>query len=149
LALRGASAPPVPADPDAALREALRAAAGALDASYAADHRYDPGANPVQAALDALEPSPFRHRAKPLRYAVRLLQQAEGPQRDPLPADLPATVYVAIEPGGQGAWLSVTTLRDGGVAVLPAIVEARSGTHSEPGEGLVLPRYPRMRTTPR
>jgi hypothetical protein len=149
LALRAASAPAVPADPDAALREALRAAARALDASYALDHRYDPGVSPVQAALDALPPSPFRHRAKRLRYTARLLQTAGGPQRDPLPADLPAMVYVAIEPGEQGAWLSVTTLRDGRVAILPAIVEARSGTHSEPGESLLLPRYPRMRTAPR
>jgi hypothetical protein len=149
LALRAASAPPSSADPDGALREALRAAAGALDASYAVDHRYHPGANPVQAALDALTPSPFRHRAKPLRYTARLLQKAEGPQRTPLPADLPATVYVAVEPGGQGAWLSVTTLRDGRVEILPAVVEARSGTHSEPGETLLLPRYPRMRTAPR
>jgi hypothetical protein len=149
LALRAASAPPSSADPDGALREALRAAAGALDASYAVDRRYDPGANPVQAALDALAPSPFRHRAKRLRFTARLLQKAEGPQRTPLPGDLPATVYVAIEPGGQGAWLSVTTLRDGRVEVLPAVVEARSGTHSEPGESLLVPRYPRMGTAPR
>ena len=105
LAVRAASVPAPPVDPDPALREALRAAAGALDASYAVEHRYDPGVNALQAALDALPPSPFRHRAKSLRYSARVLRNAPGPQNDPLPGDLPATVYVAIEPGGQGAWL--------------------------------------------
>jgi hypothetical protein len=149
LAVRAADAPPLPTDPDPALRDALRAAAGALDASYAVEHRYDPGVSALQAAVDALPPSPFRHRAKPLRYTARLLPNAAGPQNEPLPGDLPATVYVAIEPGGQGAWLSATTLHDGRVEVLPAEVQARSGTHSEPGDSLLLPRYPRMRPTPR
>ncbi|TMA23972.1 MAG: hypothetical protein E6J85_00645 [Deltaproteobacteria bacterium] len=149
LAVRAASVPAPPVDPDPALREALRAAAGALDASYAVEHRYDPGVNALQAALDALPPSPFRHRAKSLRYSARVLRNAPGPQNDPLPGDLPATVYVAIEPGGQGAWLSATTLRNGRVEVLPAAIQARSGTHSEPGESLLLPRYPGMRSAPR
>jgi hypothetical protein len=147
LALRAASVPPAAADPGPALRDALRAAAGALDASHAVDHRYDPEVSALQAALDALPPSPFRQRAKPIRYTARVLHFA-GPQLEPLPGDLPATIYVAIAAGGQGAWLSVTTLRHGRVEVFPAVVEARSGTHSEPGESLLLPRYPGMRAVP-
>ena len=149
IALRAASVPAQLVDPDPALREALRTAAAALDASYAADHRYDPPTGAVQAALDALPPSPFRLRGKPVRYTARLLRNATGAQTDPIPGDPPATVYVALEPGGQGAWLSVTSLREGRVGVLPSAVQARSGTHSEPGESLLLPRYPGMRATPR
>ena len=149
VAVRAASVAPDAEDPDPALREALRAAAGALDASHAAGHRYDPVVGALQAALDALPPPPFRHHARPLRYTARVLRNAAGPQRDPLPGDLPGTLYVAIEPAGQGAWLSVTTLRNGRIEVLPIDVEARSGTHSEPGESLLLPRYPGARSAPR
>jgi len=149
IALRAASVPGEPVDPDPALREALRTAAAALDAWYATDHRYDPPTGAVQAALAALPPSPFRLRGRPVRYAARLLRNAPGAQTDPIPGDPQATVYVALEAGGQGAWLTATTLRAGRVEVLPTAVEARSGTHSEPGESLLLPRYPGMRATPR
>jgi hypothetical protein len=149
LALRAASVQPVPADPEPALRDALRTAAAALDASFGAERRYQPDVRALQAALDALPRSPFRRRAKALRYTARLLHDAAGARLEPLLGDLPATVYFALAPGGQGGWLSVTTLRNGRVEVLPAIVEARSGTHSEPGETLLLPRYPGMRTVPR
>lgn len=148
LALRAAGLPQIPPDSELALREALRAAGGALDASYAAHHRYDATVSEVQAVLDALPPSPYRRRAKPLRYIVRLSWNAHGPQREPLPEDPPGTVYAGIAAGGQGAWLSVATLRGGRVEILPAIVEARSGAHSEPGESLLVPRYPGARATP-
>jgi len=149
VALRAAGLPQVRPDPEPALREALRTAAAALDASYAVDHRYDPPPGAVQAALDALPPAPFRHHGKSVRYTARLTRNAAGAQTDPVPGDPPATVYAVLQPGGQGAWLSVTSLRGGRVEVLPAIVEARSGSHSEPGETLLLPRYPGARATPR
>jgi len=149
IALRAASVTAHPVDPAPVLREALRTAAAALDASYAVDHRYDPSVSAVQAALDALPPSPFQDRGHALRYTARLLRNAAGAQTEPFPGDPPATVYVALEAGGQGAWLSVTSLRAGRVEVLPAAVQARSGTHSEPGETLLLPRYHGMRSTPR
>jgi len=149
LVVRAAGGEQSGADPEPALREALRAAASAVDASYAGGGRYDPGASRVQAVLDALPPSPFRHRAKPVRYTVRILQNASAAQRTALPGDLPATLYVAIARGGQGGWLSIATLRGGEVAILPAIVEARAGTHSEPGESLLVPRYPGARPAPR
>jgi hypothetical protein len=149
LALRATSVQPVPADPEPALREALRAAAGALDASFGAERLYQPDVRALQAALDALPRSPIRHRAKALRYTARLVHDAARAQLQPLPGDPPATVYVALAAGGQGGWLSVTTLRKGHLEVLPAIIEARSGTHSEPGETFLLPRYPGMRTAPR
>jgi len=149
LALRAAAIPARAIDPDPALRDALGAAAAALDATYAMEHRYQPAAGAIQAALDALPPSPFRLRGKPMPYSARVLRNAANAQTEPLPGDPPATVYVAVEVGGQGAWLTVTTLRAGRVEVLPTAVEARSGSHSEPGESLLLPRYPGMRSTPR
>jgi hypothetical protein len=50
---------------------------------------------------------------------------------------------VGISRDEQRAWLSVTTLRAGSVAMLPATAEARSGTHSAPGTDAALPVYPR------
>jgi hypothetical protein len=149
LALRAASQPATAVDPDPVLREALGTAASVLDASYAVERRYDPDARALQAALDALPPAGFRFHARSIRYTARSLRGAAGPQREALPGDGPETVYVAVAPGGQRAWLSVTTLRDGSVTVLPAIVEARSGAHVWQGQDPLLPPYPGMRTTPR
>jgi hypothetical protein len=149
LALRAGSEPAMPSDPDPALRDALVVAASALDASYAPERRYDPDVRKLQAALDALPPSGFRFRGKPIRYTARSLRGASGPQRDPLPGDGPATVYVAIAPGAQRGWLTVTTLRDGTISILPTILEVRFGAHAEEGRDLLAPPYPGMVTAPR
>jgi hypothetical protein len=149
VALRAASGPPGPSDPEPALRSALGVAASVVDASYGLERRYDPDARALQAALDALPGAGFRFRGKPIRYTARSLQGATGPQREPLPGDGPATVYVAVAQGGQRAWLSVTTLRDRHVAVLPATIEARLGAHSEAGQALLVPPYPGMHRAPR
>jgi hypothetical protein len=149
LAGRAGIAPATPPDPAPALRDALRATAAALDASYGPEHRYDPDVRALQDALDALPRTSFRLHGRTLGYAVRLITNARGPRIDVLAGDLPATVYVAVAPGAQNAWISVTTLREGRVEVLPATVEARSGTHSDPGQDLLLPRYPRIRAVPR
>jgi hypothetical protein len=149
LALRAGSDPASRSDPDPALRDALGAAASALDASYALERRYDPDVRKLQAALDALPRSPFRFRGQAIRYTVRLLRAASGPQREPLPGDGPATVYAAIAQGAQRGWLTVTTLRDGRVSVLRATLEARFGAHAEEGRDLLVPPYPGMVTAPR
>lgn len=149
LALRAGSGPATLPDPDPELRDGLGAAASVLDASYALDRRYDPDVRRLQAALAALPPSPFRFRGQAIRYTVRLLRGASGPQREPLPGDGPATVYVAIAQGAERGWLTVTTLRDRKVGVLPATLEARFGAHAEEGRDLLVPPYPGMVTAPR
>ncbi|MFL5247085.1 MAG: hypothetical protein ACJ79V_04615 [Myxococcales bacterium] len=149
LALRAGSEPATRPDPDPALRDALGAAASVLDASYALERRYDPDVRKLQGALDALPRSPFRFRAQAIRYTVRLLRGAIGPQREPLPGDGPATVYVAISHVAQRGWVTVTTLRDGKVSVLPTTLEARFGAHAEEGRDVLVPPYPGMVTAPR
>ncbi|MFL5389642.1 MAG: hypothetical protein ACJ79C_13005, partial [Myxococcales bacterium] len=103
----------------------------------------------LQGALDALPRSPFRFRGQAIRYTVRWLPGAIGPQREPLPGDRPATVYVAISHVAQRGWVTVTTLRDGKVSVLPTTLEARFGAHAEEGRDLLVPPYPGMVTAPR
>ncbi|MFL5380278.1 MAG: hypothetical protein ACJ787_20380, partial [Myxococcales bacterium] len=103
----------------------------------------------VQATLDSLPRSPFRFRGQATRYTVRLLRGTVGPQREPLPGDGPATVYVAISHVAQSGWVTVTTLRDGKVSVLPTTLEARFGAHAEEGRDLLVPPYPGMVTSPR
>ena len=143
FSLRAASGEPrAPHDPAVVLRAALRAAADELDRSYPG--RYADAAQ-LSSTLAQAEPLPIRRLGRRIALHARVLSGAEGPQLDPLPEDAPGTVYVAISPDRQSAWL--TALDMNGILALPsgkpAIVEARAGTHSEPGGDPALPVYPR------
>jgi hypothetical protein len=146
LALRSASGnprPPTGAAP--ALLEALRVAAGELDRDWAG--RYTPDAAEFNASLAQVHRPAFRRLGRPVPLHVRVLSGAQGPQLEPLPGDQPGTIYVAVAQDRQAAWLtalgleSIESLSPG----IPAVVEARSGTHSLPGRDHALPAYPRSR----
>ncbi len=139
LLLRAVSADiRTPLDPAPRLLDGLRAAAGVLDAEYAATRRYAPTAGLVQGALSALPAPGFVHRARALRLSARILHGMRGPQIEALPGDLPGTIYVCISSDEQRAWLSALSLH----RVLPATVQANAGTHSAPGFDPLLPLYP-------
>jgi len=130
-----------PLDPAPRLLDGLRAAAGALDAEYAATRRYAPTPGLVQGALSALPAPGFVHRGRELRLSGRILHGMRGPQVEALPGDLPGTIYVCISSDEQRAWLSALSLH----RVLPAMVQATAGTHSAPGFDPLLPLYPNAR----
>jgi hypothetical protein len=130
-----------PLDPAPRLLDGVRAAAGVLDAEYAATHRYAPTAGLVQGALSALPAPGFVQRARELRLSARILHGMRGPQLEALPGDLPGTIYVCISSDEQRAWLSALSLH----RVLPATVQCTAGTHSAPGFDPLLPLYPNAR----
>jgi hypothetical protein len=147
FSLRAASGEPrAPPDPSTALLEGLRAAATALDGSYT--DRYAPDATQFNSSLVQVAPPPFRRLGRPIRLHARVLSGADGPQVEPLPDDLPGTVYISISKDRQSAWLTALDL-DGILSLpsgKPAVGVARSGTHSEPGGDPAVPAYPGKRS---
>jgi hypothetical protein len=145
FSLRAASGEPrPPRDVSAALFAGLHAAAGELDRTYAG--LYAPDATQFRSVLAQVPPPPLRRLGRPLPLHARILS-ADGPQLEPLPEDLPGTLYVAISKDRQSAWLTALGLER--IATLPsgkpAVVLARSGTHSGPGGDPAVPLYPRRR----
>jgi hypothetical protein len=141
-AVRSLGEPAPSQSADAANVVALRRAADLLDASYASAHRYHPDLRELEDALRALPPPGFVSAARPLRFTARIVDGARGPQRGVRAGDPPGTVYVAISPDGQSAWLCATTLRGGSVGLFDGTVEARAGTHSDVGGDAAFPVYP-------
>ena len=143
LAVRSASGNPrPPRDPAPALLDAVRTAADELDRGYAGS--YAPDAGQFGSALAQVRPPGFRRLGRPIPVHARILSGADGPQLEPLPEDLPGTVYIAIARDRQSAWL--TALGLDGIVLLrrdrPAVAEAHAGTHSLPGQDPALPAYP-------
>ena len=142
-----------PRDPAPALLEGLRTAAAALDQEYAQRGHYPagPGAAADLCARLASLPLPgfvYRGHLVPLR--ARLLEGAAAAQVTPLPGDLPGTIYVAIDPAGERAWLTTLTLEETRTTALraagrPLVLQARFGTHSAPGRDPAVPEYPAMK----
>ena len=90
----------------------------------------------------------YRGHLVPLR--ARLLEGAAAAQVTPLPGDLPGTIYVAIDPAGERAWLTTLTLEETRTTALraagrPLVLQARFGTHSAPGRDPAVPEYPAMK----
>ncbi|HEX9578047.1 MAG TPA: hypothetical protein VF993_09855 [Myxococcales bacterium] len=152
LALRAGTAPPAPPrDPGPALLQGLRAAADEIDRDF--HGQYAPDAGQINGALAQVTPPGFRRlgRAIPLHARVIASTHGEGPVLDPLPGEVPATVYIAVSKDRTTAWLTAVTLHSGQPAILrttagkPVLVKAHSGTHSLPGRDPVVPAYPGMR----
>jgi len=134
-----------PPDPAPLLLEALGVAADELDESYTSI--YAPDASRFTIALARVRPPPFRRFGRHLALHARILPGAGGAQLTPLPGDQPGTLYVAISPDRQSAWLTALSL-NGSLNLpsgAPAIAEAHSGTHSSPGTDPALPSYPRKK----
>ena len=154
LLLRFAAGEPfAPKDPAPALLEGLRAAAAALDQSYAQHGRYPSGPDAaalLDGRLAALPPPGFVYRGHLLRLRARLLEGAAAAQTAPLAGDLPGTVYAALDAAGERAWLTVLSLEGGRTTALraggrPLVLQARAGTHSAPGRDPAVPEYPAMK----
>ncbi|GAC1336555.1 MAG: hypothetical protein NVSMB23_01750 [Myxococcales bacterium] len=146
----GLAAPAIVDDPAPALRAGLRAAAAALEVSFAREGRYAPDLAALDAALDALPPPAFVWRGRRLPFRARAVAFEGGPQLVANPGDLPGTIYVAVGPAGDRAYLTALTLREDRVETLrergrPLILQARGGTHGELGQDLLLPAYPARR----
>lgn len=144
FALRAASGNPrPPADPAPALLDGIRAVADELDRGYAGS--YAPDAGQFASALAQIAPPPFRRLGRRIPLHARVLSGAEGPQLEPLPEDLPGTIYLAISRDRRSAW--ITSLGVDGMVKLgqeqPAIAVAHAGTHAAPGQDPALPAYPR------
>jgi hypothetical protein len=144
--LRYAAVGPQPSpDPGPALLEGLRAAATALDASYAG--QYLPDAAALAQALARVPSPPIRRLGRPIPLRARILSGAGGPRLDPLEGDPPGTLYVATSGDRQRAWLTVLSL-DGALRLpsgRPAMIAAQGGTHALPGRDPALPVYPGAR----
>jgi hypothetical protein len=139
FALRAATdMPRPPPDPSPQLLAAVRAAAAALDQEYASASRYSASEAVLRKALATLAGPGFVFRGRVLRLDVRVVLDAQGPRLEPLPGDLPGTVYVTVSRDRQRAWVSVLSLH----RVLHPIVHSRAGTHSLPGGDTGLPAYP-------
>ena len=146
IALRAhAGDPRPPRDPLPSLLAGLRAAAERLDELWAPGYAHDAGA--FASAFDRVPPTGFRRLSRPAPLHVRILSGAAGAQSEPLAADEPGTIYVAISLDRSSAWL--TALGPGGIVALPsgkpALIEARGGTHSLPGRDPLVPAYPGRR----
>lgn len=141
FALRHAAGDPRP-PPDAAisLLEGLRIAADELDRAWAG--QYAPDAAWFTSPLARAPATAFRRLGRPLPLHVRVLSGADGPQLEPLEGDQPGTLYVAISPDRQRAWLTALSLDGVLRRGKPAVVAARAGTHSSPGGDEALPIYP-------
>src|SRR5262249_10703396 len=137
--------PQPPRDPAPALLDGLRAAAGELDRDFHGS--YLPDASQLNSALAQVTPPGYRRLGRDIPLHARVLSGADGPQLEPLPGDIPGTIYVAISRDRTAAWISALAL--GGTLKLasgkPALVEAHAGTHSQPGRDPLVPAYPGMR----
>lgn len=151
LLLRGlALAPEPPEDPAPALRAGLAGAARALDESYSAHARYRADPASLDAAVGALRAPGFVLRGRRLPLRVSVIEGAARAQTEPLAGDPPGTIYVALTPDRSRAFLTALTLQGERPAVLrqdgrPLILQARGGTHGEPGQDPLLPAYPGQR----
>jgi hypothetical protein len=128
-------------DPAPRLVDAMAVVAEALDAEYARTHRYASPSRLLEPTSIALPPTGLVHRGRELRAIARVLTGMRSPQLDAIAGDAPGTIYVAISPDEQSAWVSALSL-DG---VLPITVHAHGGTHSPPGFDALLPLYPKRR----
>ena len=128
-------------DPAPRLVDAMAIVAEALDAEYARTHRYASPSRLLEPTSIALPPTGLVHRGRELRAIARVLTGMRSPQLDAIAGDAPGTIYVAISPDEQSAWVSALSL-DG---VLPITVHAHGGTHSPPGFDALLPLYPKRR----
>jgi hypothetical protein len=145
-----AGEPTPPADPSPALLSALRAAAEAADAQYAARHSYALDEAALDAQLSTLPLPGFRYRGRSLPLRSRVLAGASGPQLAAAASDLPGTILFAISPDSSRCWMTALTLRAGTAAVFtsedrPIVLQARGGTHGAPGRDQLVPAYPSMR----
>jgi hypothetical protein len=131
-----------PPDPMPSLLDALRASAEELDRRYAGS--YAPDAAQLSSALAQVPAPPFRRLGRRLPLHARILAGAEGAQLEALGGDDPGTIYVAISSDRQSAWLTALSLS--GLFTLPsgrpAVAEAHSGTHANPGTDPAMPTYP-------
>jgi hypothetical protein len=149
LGLRGAAEDVQPAeDPAPALRAGLRAVAAALERSYSPGQGYSAEPMPLEAAIAELARPGFALRGRLLPLRVRVIGPSSRPQTDALPGDPPGTLYVALSPDGNRAYLTALTLREGRPEALRAgdgralILKTRGGTHGELGQDPLLPSYP-------
>jgi hypothetical protein len=145
LGLRCAAGEPrPPPDPLPALLGGLRGAAESLDAGYHGE--YAPTER-LSATLSSLPAPGFVRRGTRLPLRARILERAAGPQLLPVPGDEPGCIYAAVSTDRRTVWLTALSLD--GIARLPsgapALIEARSGTHSLPGRDARVPAYPGMR----
>lgn len=140
FAVRSQSGDPrPPRDPTSSLLDGLRAAAGELDRDYRGS--YTPDAGQLNSALAKVTPPGYRRLGRGIPLHARVLSGADGPQLEPLPGDLPGTIYVAISKDRTAAWITALGLH----GVLKPGVVAHAGTHSAPGRDPLVPVYPRTR----